>query len=67
MSMRKIYRKIAKKYGVSVQEVKTEMQSAINAAYRNNPEVVKRIPRKGEIPIPGEFIGYAADKIAKRR
>ena len=33
MNMRKIYRKIAKKNGVSVQEVRREMQAAITEAY----------------------------------
>ena len=35
-SMRSIYRKIAKEHGVSVKEVKEEMQAALNAA--NVPE-----------------------------
>ena len=33
---RRTYRKIAKKHGVSVAEVKSDMQVAINAAY-NDP------------------------------
>ena len=33
MNMRKIYRKVAKEYGVSVEEVKREMQAAITDAY----------------------------------
>lgn len=32
MDMRKIYRKIAREHGVSVAEVKRDMQEAINAA-----------------------------------
>lgn len=35
MNMRKIYRKVAKEYGVSVEEVKREMQAAITDAYTN--------------------------------
>ena len=34
--MRKIYRKIAREHGVSVTEVKQDMQTAINAAYEPN-------------------------------
>lgn len=59
MNMRKIYRKVAKEYGVSVEEVKREMQAAITDAYTNplnNNEITKayqsRVPCKGEIPTP---------------
>ena len=38
MSMRKIYRKIARENGVSVKEVKEDMQAAITAAYQNPPK-----------------------------
>ena len=44
MNMRKIYRKVAKEYGVSVEEVKREMQAAITDAYTNplnNNEITK--------------------------
>ncbi|WP_242996560.1 sporulation initiation factor Spo0A C-terminal domain-containing protein [Lacrimispora amygdalina] len=68
--MRKIYRKIAKKNGVSVAEVKRDMQEAINAAYQNPPQdggvdaaYQQRIPCKRAIPTPDEFIRYAANKI----
>lgn len=48
MNMRKIYRKVAKEYGVSVEEVKREMQAAITDAYtnplNNNEIICKRIP-----------------------
>ena len=33
---RKIYREIAKKHGVSVNEVKRDMQEAIDKTYRDN-------------------------------
>ncbi len=69
--MRKIYRKIARKHGVSVAEVKCQMQDAINAAYRNPPDngvtraLQNRVPRKGEIPTADEFIRYGAEKIRR--
>lgn len=70
MSMRRIYRKIAKKHGVSVKEVKGDMQEAIRVAYQNPPQdggVVaayqRRVPSKGDIPTPDELIQYAAYKI----
>lgn len=68
--MRKIYREVARKHGVSVAEVKWELQEAINAAYRNPPDDgvrawQNRVPRKGEIPTMDEFIRYAAGTIRK--
>lgn len=38
MSMRKIYREVAKKHGVSVKEVKEEMQKALDHAYSNTAD-----------------------------
>ena len=35
MSMRKIYRELAKKHGVSVKEVRKDMQAALTEAYTN--------------------------------
>lgn len=68
--MRKIYRKIARENGVSVKEVKEDMQAAIAAAYQNPPKdggvtaaYQRQVPRKGEIPTPEEFIRYAAVKV----
>ncbi len=64
MSNRKIYREIAKKHGVSVAEVKRDMQSAINHAYQNNTDlnVAKKqneIKKNGEIPTACEFLAHA--------
>lgn len=72
MGMRAVYRKIAKKYGVSVDEVKSEMQAAINEAYKNTPNDgitgawQARVPRKDEIPTTEEFINYAIAEARKR-
>ena len=69
--MEKIYRKVAQKYGVSVAEVKKDIQEAINAAYQNSPEdgVTRawqnRVTRKGVIPTSDEFIRYAVGEIGK--
>jgi len=69
--MRSIYRKVAKKHGVSVDEVKEEMQKALNHAYTNtsNDAVTRvcqnQVPSKGEMPTPDEFIRYAANKVKK--
>jgi ketol-acid reductoisomerase len=71
MSMRKIYRKVARKHGVSVKEVKEEMQKALDYAYSNTPDdgvteaYQKQVPSNGKIPTPDEFIRYAANKVKK--
>ena len=69
MNMRKIYRKVAKEYGVSVEEVKREMQAAITDAYTNplnNNKITKayqsRVPCKGEIPTPEELIRHLSEQ-----
>lgn len=73
MNMRKIYRRIAKENGVSVKEVKQDMQAAITAAYINTPQdggvtaaYQNRVPRKSEIPTTKEFIRYAAQKVKEQ-
>ncbi len=73
MNMRKIYRKIAKKNGVSVQEVRREMQAAITEAYTdplNDNEITKayqnRVPRKGEIPTPEELLRYLSGQAGQQ-
>lgn len=56
-----------------MEEVKREMQSAINETYTNPQinDVTKafqdRIPRKGELPTVDEFIRYMADKAKKKQ
>lgn len=74
MSMRNIYRKIAKKYGVSTQSVKEEMQTAITGAYTDpsNKDGItnvyqSQIPAKDEIPTPEEFIRYAANAVKEKQ
>ena len=72
MSMRSIYRKVARKYGVSAQEVRKEIQATITEAYTNplnQNEITKayqnRVPCKGEIPTPEEMIRYLAKQAKK--
>lgn len=54
MNLQKIYQEIAKKNGLSVQEVKDEMQKALREAFSNRPE---------ECPTIEEFIEFALKKI----
>ncbi len=69
MSMRNIYRKIAKEHGVTVAEVKRDMQATINHAYLKSDKtadetlVQSKVPRRGAVPTAEEFIRYASQKI----
>lgn len=72
MSMRKIYRKVAREHGVSIAEVKQDMQAAINGAYENplNDGITRsyqnRIPRKNDVPTVEEFIIHTSKEVKKR-
>ena len=57
---RKIYRKIAKKHGVSVTEVKRDMQKAVDETYKNPAFHAKCVYREGEKPTVGEFVDHVA-------
>lgn len=55
MSMRQIYRKIAKEHGVTVAEVKRDMQAALDDAYsdpmnKNTISLSKSSPSQGQNP-----------------
>ena len=62
---RKIYEEVAKKYDVSAEEVKKEMQAAISEAFKNPTAEALNIPRKGGVPTIDEFFAYAVRKIEK--
>ena len=68
MRMRDIYRKIANKYGVSVEDVKRDMQTVIHETYEN-PFNMKGIEKyqdiihcREEIPTVEEFINSISEK-----
>lgn len=70
MSIAKIYEEIAKKHGVTPEEVRREIQAAITMAYtapENDNEITKAKQRqvscKGEIPTPEEMIEYLSRKV----
>ena len=70
MGMRKILKEIARENGVSVKEVREEMQRAITEAWTNPPKdggvtaaYQRRVPSRGEIPTPEELIRYLAAEI----
>lgn len=70
--MKKIYRKIAKQYGVTAEEVRGEIQNALNAVYEKSEEtpmadlVKKDVPKKGSVPTTDEFILYASKKVKNK-
>lgn len=72
MSMRKIYRKVAKKNGVSISTVKREIKTAINYAYskpdKNQSEtsVQQSVESRGKIPTSDEMILHFAKKIKQQ-
>ena len=57
------YRKIARKHGVSIREVKADMQEAIDAAYVNPTFHAQCVYRKGEKPTIDEFVNHIARRI----
>ncbi len=71
MSMRTIYRKVAKKHGVTAAEVKREMQAAIDCAYRKPDKTEteksfqKRVQAQSEIPTAEELICFLAKEVKK--
>lgn len=74
MSMRKIYRELAKKHGVSVKEVREGIQAALTEAYTNplnNNAITKayqnRVTRQDKIPTPEEAVRYLAGELKKNR
>jgi len=56
---RKLYRQVAREHGVSVKEVKRDMQAAIDHAYKKPGFYAGQVPHKGATPTPDEFITHA--------
>ena len=57
------YRKIAKKHGVSIKEVKQGMQEAVDEAYINPTFHAKCVYAKGEKPTVDEFVTHCARRV----
>ncbi len=72
MNMKKIYRKVAKKHGVSAKEVKRDMQAAIEYAYnrpgRSEGEkmVWERVKRENGVPTVKELIAFAVRELREK-
>lgn len=73
MNLKKIYRKIAKEYGVSEEEVRNDIEKAINFAFRETNkskeliEFQNKIPSAQDIPTPEEFISYVVMSIRNKK
>ncbi len=57
---------LAKRKGISVTELRTEMQSAIKAAYININFNAKCVSSENEIPTVEEFLEYAVNRVEMR-
>lgn len=72
MNLKKIYRKIAKEYGVS-EVVRNDIEKAINFAFRETNkskeliEFQNKIPSAQDIPTPEEFISYVVMSIRNKK
>lgn len=60
---RKIYKQIARQYGVSVSEVKRDMQAAIDEVYKNPNKYARCVCHEGDKPTPEEFIEYISHRV----
>lgn len=66
-----IYRKIAKMHGVTVAELKKDMQAAIDYAYTKTDKsdceksMQESMPYMGEVPTTNEFIKFVACRVKK--
>lgn len=60
-----IYKKLAKQNGITVKELKSEMQDAINQAYAAPNFFANCVPRKGETPTIDEFVEYTVRRVTR--
>ena len=60
---RKLIRKVAKIHGVSVREVRRDMQSAVDYAYKNPTLHARCVNREGVQPTPEEVVNHAVRRI----
>ena len=67
MNMKKIYKKIARKHGVSVEQAKKDVQEAIDITFMSPSFYARSIPCKGEKPTPEEFISYVSKRACPKK
>lgn len=73
MEAKRVLKMVAKRNGVSLKEVRKEIQEAINYAWKDMPEggeeLRKKVPCRGEVPTPEELICFLSNeaRVAQRR
>jgi len=67
----KAIEQVAAKHGVTVQEVRRQMNIAmINGLVSDDPQIKvfwESIPREGEVPTPEELITHLSDHVKKQK
>lgn len=70
MNAKKAIAETAKQNGVTLKEVREEIQKAINEGMKSSDPRVKemwsKIPRKGEMPTPEEVIDFISKKVREQ-
>lgn len=73
MNLDDLYRQIADAEGVTPEEVRAEMQKAVDAAWsrRDKTSAMRKkqaeVPHRGKTPTVEEFLAYAATELQKRK
>lgn len=67
MNSKKLFKTIAQKHGISVKQLKQDMQAAIDEAYAIPNFYARCIPRQEERPTPEEIISYATRRVSALR
>jgi len=60
---RKIYKKLAKKYGVTVDEIKRDMQEAVNATYKTPTSSARNVTKDDTVPTAEEFMNLLVGRV----
>ena len=63
MNWKRVLKKVARENGVSVAEVRREIQAAIDAAYINPSFHAQCVLRKGSKPTPEELMSHITRRI----
>lgn len=58
-----IYKAVARIHNVSEEEVRSEIQKAIEEAYTNSGALADKIPSEGGIPTSEEVIAYIISQL----
>ena len=71
MDTKEIFQIVAEQYGVSMEEVERDIETAIMEAYKNpekTPDVdkmQKQAPCKGDVPTAAELLEFCISKLKK--